>query len=729
MSDTTNETTFRVRGMHCAACAANIERSLKALPAVGKVTVNFATETAKLSGISESFALPEANALLRPLGYELVDQTVPNGDVARGQVSEYEWRFIAALVFAFPVVLRMFYAWSIPGDVLGIATTDLVVGILSSIVVLVVGWPFHASSIRQLLHLQAGMDTLVSLGTLTSLFYSWWAAFAGESLYFDGAAAIIVFLLLGRFLEARAKKSARAAIKGLYELAAKQALLIGADGRTTAIAIEDLKIGDRVLVKPGEKVPGDGIVREGQTEIDESMLTGESLPVPKFPGSQVYGATLNTSGSLTVEITRDNAASALAGIIAAVDQAQNSKPPLQKLADRIAGVFTPAVLALSLLTLAVWLYAGLDTGTALMRAVSLLVVACPCALGLAGPIAVIAGTGAGARSGLIIKNGDSFETAAGATAIVFDKTGTLTTGQPAVIDLAANHQAGFDQDKLLKVAYSLAHHSTHPLSQAVGHLARDRKVDPVKVAGLKEVPAKGLSAQCLEHGTPIVFGNAPWMVENGIDMENTEFLEDIKAKNGSLVYVGHGGQLAGAFLLTDSLKPRAILAVTRARKLGLKPWLLSGDKTAAVASAALDLGIDDFLAEVRPEEKLERIKHLQFQGERVAFAGDGINDAPALMQADLGIAFGQGADIAKDAGDIIIAKSDPVLAIAAIELARKTFSVMRQNYFWAFFYNLAALPLAALGYLSPMIAAAAMAFSSLSVVLNSLRLTRFRVDE
>jgi len=567
------------------------------------------------------------------------------------------------------------------------------------------------------------MDTLISLGTLVAFFYSLWAVYSGGHLYFESAAAITSLILLGKYFELKTKGRASQAMKKLMELGVKKARLVDKNGRETEIDIEKIRIGDILLIKPSEKIPLDGVITSGQSSVNESMLTGESLPVSKAKGDKVFGATINQDGIIKIKVTQVGEDTVLAQIIKTVEEAQIFKAPIQKLADKIAGIFVPVVIVIAALTFVGWYFLTGNFSLGLINAVAVLIIACPCALGIATPVAVMVGTGVGARSGILIKNGESFEKAKDIDTIIFDKTGTLTKGEPRVEKILVNKEYDFGEEKVLKIAASLATGSEHPLSKAVALLAQEKNISLAKLTDFKELPGEGVAGTCQEHKAELLLGNRKLFSKKGL---NTDWLDKIlgeyKNSGGTMIFVSHDRKVIGGFLIADEIKPSAAETVVEIKKMGLESVMISGDNKNTARVVAGKIGIDKYLAEVLPAEKQAEVKKMQAQGRKVVFVGDGINDAPSLVQSDLGIAMGSGTDIAKESGNIIIMKNDPIKVVEAIKLAKKTFKVIRQNLFWAFFYNTAAIPLAILGLINPMIAAAAMSFSSISVITNSLRI-------
>jgi heavy metal translocating P-type ATPase len=561
------------------------------------------------------------------------------------------------------------------------------------------------------------MDTLISMGTLAAYGYSVWALFADEPVFFETAAMIVTLILLGRYFEARAKGRASNAIARLVELGAKEATVVR-DGVERTVPADELAVGDRMIVRPGGKIPTDGVIREGRSSLDESMLTGESLPVDKQPGDLVYGATVNQQGALVVEATRIGSDTALAQIVRLVEDAQATKAPVQKLADRVSGIFVPAVIVVALLTFAAWMVVDGSVADALKAAVAVLIIACPCALGLATPTAIMVGSGRGAELGVLFKNAEAFERSGSLDRVVFDKTGTLTHGVMHLTDVAG------DAD-LLVLAAAVEARSEHPVGRAVADGAEERGLELPPAAEVTGHPGMGVSGTVGDRRVWV--GSEKLMAEAGLHVPATwsDHLADLERAGRTAFLAGWSGEVRGVLAVADTIRPTAAQAVAELHALQVKTALITGDNRRTADAIAAEVGIDRVMAEVLPGDKASEVARLQAEGEQVAFVGDGINDAPALTTADLGIAVGTGTDVAIEAGDVVLMSGDPEAVPTALRLADATFRTIRQNLFWAFAYNTAAIPLAALGLLNPMFAAAAMAFSSVSVVTNSLRLRRF----
>jgi Cu+-exporting ATPase len=688
---------LELEGMTCAACAARIERKLNRLDGV-EAAVNYATEEATVSFDRTRVEVESLIAAVEAIGY---GAALPRAatDVTQAGTSEraarrVQPRLLVAAVLTAPLVLLaalpplQFEGW----EWLALA--------LATPVVLWSGWPFHRAAAINARHLAATMDTLISIGTLAAWGWSTVVLLGGlgEHIYFEVAAVTTTLILLGRYFEARARRRSGEAIRALLELGAKEARLLR-DGEEVLVPLEELRVGDAFVVRPGEKIATDGTVEEGASAIDQAMLTGESVPVEVEPGAEVAGATINTWGRLVVRATKVGADTALAQIARLVAEAQAGKAPIQRLVDRISAVFVPAVIAISLATLAGWLLAAGDAGVAFTAAVAVLIIACPCALGLATPTGLLVGTGRGAQLGILIKGPEVLEQTRRIGTIVLDKTGTVTEGRMELTEVVARDGAA--PEEILRFAGALEAASEHPIGQAVVAAAKREIGTLPQVENFRNLPGVGVVGTV--DGTEVEVGRG------------TEAIE-----------VRWGGAVRGTLIVQDVVKPTSMEAVLQLRALGLTPVLLTGDREETARRIAEEVGIESVRAEVYPDDKVSEIRRLQEAGEVVAMVGDGVNDAPSLAQADLGIAIGTGTDVAIEASDLTLVSGDLRAAADAIRLARRTLATIKGNLFWAFAYNVAAIPLAVAGLLSPIVAAAAMTFSSLFVVSNSLRLRRFR---
>ncbi|MGV9763449.1 heavy metal translocating P-type ATPase [Micromonospora tulbaghiae] len=730
-----------IGGMTCASCAARIEKKLNRMDGV-EATVNYATEKATVR-YADDIAPADLIATVEKTGYTAVvppppeqAETAPAGEPV-DELRTARTRLWVSAVLTLPVVvLAMVPAWQF--DYWQWASLTL-----AAPVVVWGGLPFHRAALVNLRHGAATMDTLVSLGTLAAFGWSLWALFLGDAgmpgmkhpfsfditrgdgagnIYLEAAAGVTVFILAGRYFEARSKRTAGSALRALLELGAKDVAVLRG-GQEIRIPVGGLAVGDRFVVRPGEKVATDGVVEEGTSAVDASMLTGESVPVEVGPGDAVVGATVNAGGRLVVRATRVGGDTQLAQMARLVEQAQTGKAAVQRLADRISGVFVPIVIALAAGTLGWWLGTGSGPTAAFTAAVAVLIIACPCALGLATPTALLVGTGRGAQLGVLIKGPEVLESTRRADTVVLDKTGTVTTGRMALAEVLP--AGGEDAAELLRVAGALEAASEHPIARAVAEAAA--------VAGAlppvgEFANAEGLGVAGTVDGRTVVVGRARLLRERGLDVpeEVVRAATGAEAAGRTAILAGWDGRARGVLAVADAVKPTSRAAVARLRELGLKPVLLTGDNTTVAKAVAAEVGIDEVIAEVLPADKVDVVERLQREGRVVAMVGDGVNDAAALARADLGLAMGTGTDAAIEAADLTLVRGDLMAAADAIRLSRRTLAIIKGNLFWAFAYNVAALPLAAAGLLNPMLAGAAMAFSSVFVVGNSLRLRRFR---
>jgi Cu+-exporting ATPase len=707
-----------VDGMTCAACANRIQRKLDKLDGVTDVQVNFATGRAS---VTRDITVTDAElaAVIGGLGYSVIAETEADDADDRREADLWR-RLIVAIVLVVPaMVITM-------GSPLHIAGWKWIVAVLATPVVFWCGWPFHRAAAMNLRHGATTMDTLVSMGS--SAAWMWSAVVlvgdvGGGHIYFETGAVIVTLILLGKWFELRATRRSGDAIRALADLGARTARL--EDGRE--IQLDDLAVGMRFVVRPGEKVATDGVVVAGSSAVDMAMVTGEPVPVDVAVGDEVIGATINTNGTLTVEATRVGSETALAQIITLVDQAQGSRASVQRLADRVSAVFVPVAIAASLLTLIAWFVLGHGADDAFTAAVAVLIIACPCALGLATPLGIMVGTGRGAQLGVIIKGGEVLEDTRDIDVVVVDKTGTITEGKMQLIGVHVPAPSQADKAELLEVAASLEAFSEHPIAQAIATatVGPDPKVGPTgeprHVVDFESRAGYGVTGLVdgvqVRVGRRLLFDTVPDAVE--------VLAAEAEATGATAVLVGRGAQAEGVLVVTDTVKATSSAAIAALHEQGLKVTLLTGDNQRAADQVGAAVGVDHVIAQVLPSGKVDEIKRLQAAGHRVAMVGDGINDAPALAQADIGIAVGTGTDIAIQASDLTVVSGDLRAVADAIALARRTLSTIKGNLFWAFAYNAAAIPLAAFGVLNPMIAAGAMGISSLFVVSNSLRLRRF----
>jgi cation-transporting ATPase V/Cu+-exporting ATPase len=712
-----------ITGMTCGSCAARVQRTLAKQAGVEEAAVNLATNRAAVRFQPDQITLDALTAAVARIGYgaqPVVDEPADEADAEAEAARAWARR----LVVAWPLAAAVFVLSTFFMDDSWARWAALA---LTIPVQFWAGYPFLEQAAVRARVLQANMDTLIAMGTLAAFTYSAYQVVFGPSHaehYLDTSAVIVAFLLLGRYFEARAKGRASSAIRKLLELGAKEArLLVGDEERTVPVA--SVKVGDVVRVRPGEKVPVDGVVVAGASAVDESMLTGESVPVDKAPGDRVAGATLNREGALTVRATAVGSRTALAQIVRQVEEAQGSRAPVQHLADRIAGVFVPVVVALALATFAGWWLGGGNATRGLVAAVAVLIIACPCALGLATPTAILVGTGKGASIGVLIKGGEVLERSVRVDTVLFDKTGTLTRGQMSLTDVVA--APGDDEHDVLARAAAVEDGSEHPVGRAVVEGARGRGLRVGSGArAFSAISGGGVRGEV--DGVTVYVGRRGLLAEAGLVLPPAveEAAARLEGEGKTAVFAGWDGGVRGVLAVADTLKDDAAGAVASIRALGLDVAMITGDNRRTASAIAAELGIERVQAEVLPADKVGEVRRLQDEGRTVAVVGDGVNDAPALAQADLGIAIGTGTDVAIESSDVTLLSGDLHGVATAILLARRTFRTIRQNLGWAFAYNIVLIPLAAFGGLNPIIASMAMAFSSVSVVSNSLRLARFR---
>ena len=735
--------TFKVEGMTCSACANRVERVTQKIEGVELAVVNFATEKLTIKLDADVASYGQVKAAVEKAGFQLVSEedTIKGEEKKHDEASKLLIRFIISLIFAVPLLIISM------GHMVGMPLPHLIdpmmnpfnfgiVQLILTLPVVMAGYKFYQVGIKNLIQLSPNMDSLIAIGTLTAFFYSVFGIYKitqGDAsyamhLYFESAAVILTLITLGKYLEAVSKGKTSQAIKALMGLAPKTAT-IERNGRELEVPIEEVVVGDLVLVKPGEKLPVDGEVIEGSTAIDESMLTGESIPVEKTVGSVVIGASINKTGFIKYKATKVGRDTALSQIVKLVEDAQGSKAPIAKMADIISAYFVPIVIGLAILSSVAWLLAG-ETGVfALSIFISVLVIACPCALGLATPTAIMVGTGKGAEYGVLIKGGEALETTHKLSTIIFDKTGTITEGKPKVTDIVTTN---LSEEQLLIYAASAEKGSEHPLGEAIVRAAIDRGYQLCELESFNAIPGHGIEVSI--QGKQMLLGNKKLMIEKTIDVSSLSETSDQLAYDGKTpMYMAIDGQLAGIIAVADTVKESSKKAIETLHQMGIKVAMITGDNQKTADAIARQVGIDLVLAEVLPADKANEVKKLQETGVKVGMVGDGINDAPALAQADIGIAIGSGTDVAIESADIVLMKSDLMDVSTAIKLSKATIRNIKENLFWAFAYNVLGIPVA-MGVLhlfggpllNPMIAAAAMSLSSVSVLLNALRLRRFK---
>jgi len=720
------EIRFDVEGMTCASCAIRIERVLGKQDGVEFANVNFAGQEARAT-ISDDADIEALRTAVAKIGYDIeeIDPENDNRSITERYDAEAKYQLRNVVGAGSVTAVLMLLTWFGPDTL----WNEWLQFTLATGVVFYFGAQFHKATWKQVRSLSPAMDTLITTGTLAAWLYSTFVLLSNTfnpeategALFFETSAMIITLILLGRYFEARAKGEASNAIAKLAELGAKQARVIRGGEETLVDPIE-LAPGEIVVVLPGEKIPADGVIRAGRSGVDESMLTGESVSMTKEPGDNVFAATVNQQGRLEIEVTGVGPNTALSQIMKLVADAQATKAPVQKLADQISGIFVPVVITIAALVFLGWMIATGDVARAMSNAVAVLIIACPCALGLATPTAIMVGSGRGAELGILFKNAQVFERAKGVDTVVFDKTGTLTRGAMTLVDVVTNQERA----EFLRLAGSLEAGSEHPIGKAVALGAEEEDIELDPVEDFESIQGKG--ARGTVTGKTVVVGKPILFTESGFsDIDEwQDTFDEISIKGNTTFLVGWDNTVQGVLSVADTVRPTSAQAIKDLHKQGISTVMLTGDSRHTASAIASVIGIDEVVAEVLPGEKSDAVLAMQANGQVVAFVGDGINDAPALTVADLGMAVGSGTDVAIEAGDVVLMSGDPATSVTAIRLARRTFKTIRENLFWAFAYNTAAIPLAALGFLNPMIAAAAMAFSSVSVVANSVRLRRFK---
>ena len=722
---------FKISGMTCAVCANRIEKGLHKVPGVDSAAVNFAAEKATVEYRSDEVTIEQIQSSVEKLGYtahNLADKMEDDREKGEreGEIQRQRFRLLLAVIFTLPLLLAMvMHMADIMGPFSNVLRNSYFQLILATPVQFISGWPFYRGAYTALYNGSANMDVLVAIGTSSAYFYSIANVIRGvPELYFETSAILITLIILGKLLEATAKGRTSEALKALMGLQAKTASVIR-NGVEEAINIDEVEVDDVIVLRPGEKIPVDGVIIEGTSTVNESMLTGESIPVDKKVGDNVVGATINILGSFKFKATKIGKDTALAQIIRIVEEAQGSKAPIQRFADIVSGYFVPSIVLIAVLTFLLW-YFYLDAGNfsrALVNFTAVMVIACPCALGLATPTSIMVGTGKGAENGILIKGAEHLENAHKLSAIILDKTGTITKGQPDVTDvIPLNRWSAF---QLLEIAVQAEWRSEHPLAQAVVKYGQKEGVVSADTEEFIAIPGHGV--EVILDGQRILVGTRKLMRDNGIDIDFIiSQVENLEEQGKTVMLVAVSSQIAGMVAVADTVKDHSAEAVAELQKLGIEVWMLTGDNQRTAHAIGQQVGIINIMSEVLPEHKAEKVKLLKQEGKVVAMVGDGINDAPALATADVGFAIGTGADVAIEAADITLMGGDLRSIVAAIKLSKATMRNIKQNLFWSLIYNIVGVPIAAAGYLSPVIAGAAMALSSVSVVLNALRLKQFK---
>lgn len=729
-----------VEGMTCASCVARVEKVLKKVDGVAEVNVNLATEKVTITFDHSKTSLENLAVKVDDAGYKLI--VAPAAETAEEDIQldsrgykNLKFEFILSLSFSLPVMIVSMVSmtdWFMAASPYSMYTTNVLLFLFTTAVMLFSGKRFFVSTFKNLKHFSADMNTLVAVGTGTAYIYSSIAVFfpamlgsmhSAGHIYFDTASTIITLILLGKLLEARAKGRTGDAIKKLIGLQPKTASVI-VDGVEKEVPLDKITAGDIIIVRPGGKIPVDGIITNGSTTIDESMITGESIPVEKSVEDKVTGGTLNKNGSIEFRATAVGKDTVIAHIIKLVEDAQGSKAPIQALADKVASVFVPAVITIAVVTFIAWYFIAADSfPSAMIKFISVMIIACPCALGLATPTAIMVGTGRGAANGVLIKNAASLELAYKVNTIVLDKTGTITKGKPEVTDVVCLN--GYNEEDLIKLAASIEAKSEHPIAQSITEYGFNKNAPLIEIKNFNSLTGMGITAEV--YGAPAVAGNAAIMKQCEVKIDEYENITAQLADEGKTpVFIAINGIAAGIIAISDTLKAETVTGIEELKKMGLDIYLITGDNERTANAIARQAGISNVIAGVMPNDKAEFVKKMQQQNRVVAMVGDGVNDAPALAQADIGIAIGSGTDVAIETADIILISGELPAVVKAFRLSKRTISTIKQNLFWAFVYNVIGIPVAALGILNPMFAAAAMAMSSVSVVSNSLRLKNFK---
>jgi Cu+-exporting ATPase len=739
-----NEVTFSIGGMSCASCSSTVEEAVRELDGVLSATVNLATEKLTVRYDPQRVRVPQMKKAVNDAGYEVLESqdSDQEKEVRAKELHRQEILLVSALALAVPImVLMLLMQFTSLGQVQFLMDWgNLILFVVATPVQFIIGYQFYSGTYKALKNRRANMDTLIAVGTSAAYFYSvavtfFPSSFINTSVYYDTSSMIIALILFGKYLEAKAKSRTSEAIRRLIDLQAKTAVIIR-DGVEVQVQADELDVSDVMVVRPGEKIPTDGIVVEGQSSVDESLLTGESMPVSKSENSEVIGGTINKNGVLKVRATRVGKDTALAQIVRLVENAQASKAPIQRLADRVAGVFVPAVISIALITFLFWFFIGYGLFNvtqpqfifSLTVFISVMVIACPCALGLATPTAIMVGTGKGAENGILIKSSESLENAGRTTTVVFDKTGTLTKGEPEVTDVAA---FGIEEEEMIRLAGIAEKGSEHPLAESIVRRAKEKAGELPDAETFENVPGMGIRA--VVEGNEVLIGSRKLMASHSVDVMSVDpKVVDFEARGRTAVIVAYRGEAVGVIAIADVTKDSAREAIEALKEMNIEVFMITGDNIRTAKAIGEQLGITNILAEVLPEDKAKEVSKLQEEGKVVMMVGDGVNDAPALAQADIGVAIGSGTDVAMETGDVVLIRDDLKDVVATIQLSRQTMKKIRQNLFWAFGYNVAGIPIAAgvlfpfTGWLlSPIIAAGAMALSSVSVVSNAALLKRY----
>lgn len=715
-----------IEGMTCSACAARVEKALKKVQGIGEVNVNIATNKATVEYLSSDVDVSDMKKAVEKAGYSAKEEEKIDVDKQKkereNEIKKLKTLFIVSTILSLPLLSAMFVDMAGFDTILSNGWFQFA---LATPVQFIIGWRFYKGAYHALKGGGANMDVLVAMGTSAAYFYSIYMLLADMNhFYFESSAVIITLIVLGKLMEAIAKGKTSEAMKKLMGLQAKTAKVIR-DGEEKDIPVEEVEVGEIIIVRPGEKIPVDGQIVEGKSTVDESMLTGESIPVEKAMGEEVIGATINKHGTFKFKATKVGKDTALSQIIKMVEEAQGSKAPVQRLADKVSGIFVPIVVVVAIVTFTIWFLVTGEINPAILAAVSVLVIACPCALGLATPTAIMVGTGKGAENGILIKGGEHLEKAEKIDTIIFDKTGTITKGKPEVTDILT---FDIEKEEVLRISASAEKSSEHPLAEAIVNDAKAKEITLSDVSDFNAIPGHGIYSTF--EGSEIYLGNRRLMKKENVDISEADSeIERLENEGKTAMILAIDKKLKGIIAVADTIKESSKEAIDELKDMGIEVYMITGDNKRTAQAIAREVDIDHVIAEVLPEDKAANVEKIQAQGKKVAMVGDGINDAPALAQANIGFAIGTGTDVAIEAADITLMRGDLKEIVTAIKLSKKTMKTIKQNLFWAFGYNTLGIPIAALGLLNPMIAGAAMAFSSVSVLTNSLRLKKFNIKE